>query len=136
MADTDSVHTARCQCGALTAECRGEPGRVSLCHCHACQRRTGSAFGVQATFDEAQVKLSGEPTTFVRYGEGGHWGRLAFCPTCGTTLWWHIERRPDAVSIALGCFEANEFGPPAFEVYDECAMAGIGLKIFPGPVRQ
>ena len=39
---------ARCSCGQLEAETTAEPLRVSVCHCHACQLRTGSVFGAQA----------------------------------------------------------------------------------------
>jgi hypothetical protein len=43
-----TVRVASCSCGQLRAEVRGEPTGVSVCHCHACQRRTGSVFGAQA----------------------------------------------------------------------------------------
>ena len=33
-----------CHCGALKVITAGEPERVYLCHCKACQRRTGTAF--------------------------------------------------------------------------------------------
>jgi hypothetical protein len=33
-----------CHCGALKIIAAGEPERVYLCHCKACQRRTGTAF--------------------------------------------------------------------------------------------
>ncbi len=39
---------ASCCCGALRALPSTPPVRVSMCHCTACQRRTGSVFGVQA----------------------------------------------------------------------------------------
>lgn len=35
---------AECHCGALKVIASGEPDRVYLCHCKACQRRTGTAF--------------------------------------------------------------------------------------------
>ena len=133
---SESIQVAHCQCGALSATCRGTPWRVSLCHCNACKRRTGSAFGVQATFDAAQVTLTGEPVTYTRYGDEGHWGRMAFCGTCGTTLWWEIERRPGAVTIALGGFGGNPYGPPTHAVYGECAMSDVAAKIVPEPVQQ
>ena len=46
---------ATCSCGNLIVRTRGEPVRVSICHCLACQKRTGSTFGVQARF-AAEVK--------------------------------------------------------------------------------
>jgi hypothetical protein len=39
----------RRSCGQLTARVTGVPVRVSVCHCLACQRRTGSVFGAQRT---------------------------------------------------------------------------------------
>src|SRR3546814_5793244 len=41
----DRIHPmerdASCHCGKLILRCRGEPAKVSLCHCMDCQRRTG-----------------------------------------------------------------------------------------------
>lgn len=55
---------ASCSCGNLQAIAIGEPVRVSVCHCLASQRRTGSAHGFQARFPRERVELSGEPTEF------------------------------------------------------------------------
>jgi hypothetical protein len=38
-----STRFASCRCGQLTAQVVGDPVRVSICHCLACQRRTGMA---------------------------------------------------------------------------------------------
>jgi hypothetical protein len=45
-----NTRTASCSCGQLTVVTAGDPIRVSVCHCLACQRRTGSVFGAQARF--------------------------------------------------------------------------------------
>ena len=37
-----------CHCGALKIIAAGEPERVYLCHCKACQRRTGTSFHLQS----------------------------------------------------------------------------------------
>ena len=50
---------ATCSCGQLTATARGEPLRVSICHCLACQKRTGSVFAVQARFPADAVVVEG-----------------------------------------------------------------------------
>ena len=41
---------AECSCGRLSATCSGEPFRIAVCHCLACKRKTGSAFGFGAWF--------------------------------------------------------------------------------------
>jgi hypothetical protein len=40
----------QCHCGSLRVVATGEPERVYLCHCKACQRRTGTAFHFGATY--------------------------------------------------------------------------------------
>jgi hypothetical protein len=50
---------AACHCGRLRLEVDGEPFAVSICNCLACQRRTGSAFGMQAAFKADQVRIAG-----------------------------------------------------------------------------
>jgi hypothetical protein len=39
-----TARIASCSCGQLHLTCTGEPGRVSMCHCLECQKRTGSVF--------------------------------------------------------------------------------------------
>jgi hypothetical protein len=51
--------TGQCHCGALRVIATGEPDRVYLCHCKACQRRTGTAFHFGATFWKERVRLDG-----------------------------------------------------------------------------
>ena len=71
-----SVRIASCSCGQLQAEVRGEPIGVSVCHCYACQRRTGSVFGEQAGFPRGSVATEGDGPEFVRVVDER--GRLGF----------------------------------------------------------
>jgi hypothetical protein len=52
-------HFAACRCEQLRLLVEGEPVRISICHCFDCQRRTGSAFGVQARFPAEEVQIEG-----------------------------------------------------------------------------
>ena len=45
-----TTHFASCSCGQLSIEVHGEPRGVGVCHCLACQRRTGSVFAALASF--------------------------------------------------------------------------------------
>ena len=56
---------ASCSCGQLTVEVEGDPVRVSICHCLACQRRTGSVFGVQARWPREQARIEGLPLEYL-----------------------------------------------------------------------
>ena len=110
---------ARCNCGQLRVATSAAPARRSVCHCLECQRRTGSAFGLNATWPADQVRIAGDSRSWERHGEEGHWVRSHFCPVCGTTLFWEIERRPDMVSVAVGGFADPAFPEPTVSVYGE-----------------
>lgn len=79
---------AACSCGQLRAEVSGVPLRVSICHCLACQRRTGSVFGQQARFPRENVKVTGTSTKYMRVGDEGGAATFHFCPTCGATVYY------------------------------------------------
>ena len=111
--------TASCSCGELRVECRGEPERVSLCHCLDCQRRTGSAFGIAAFFAAAQVRATGDANRFSRESEAGYRFDFYFCPRCGATVYWETDRKPGRVIVAAGAFADPDFNAPVQSVYDE-----------------
>jgi hypothetical protein len=104
---------AACACGRLTAACRGEPLKVSLCHCRACQRRTGGPFGVAVFFPREAVTVAGEAQVFQRPSESGFDVVHRFCPACGSTVWWEATRMPDRVAVALGAFADPDFPGPS-----------------------
>jgi hypothetical protein len=109
---------ASCACGRLGVTCEGDPVRVSICHCLACQQRTGSAFGVQARFAREQVQIEGDATEFVRVGDSGGRATFRFCPTCGSTVLWELDGLPGFVAVAVGAFADPGFPSPKVSIYE------------------
>ncbi|RYZ42492.1 MAG: GFA family protein [Myxococcaceae bacterium] len=110
---------AACGCGQLHLMISGEPIRVTMCHCFACQQRTGSVYGVQARFRREAVTIEGRSTTFVRIGdESGEPTTLHFCPVCGSTVYWQNAKQPDILAVAVGAFADPAFPPPRLSVYE------------------
>jgi len=85
------TRTASCSCGQLSAITCADPIRVSVCHCLACQRSTGSVFGAQARFPADSVIISGASKQFVRVGDAGSRTLFNFRPICGATVHYTIE---------------------------------------------
>jgi len=106
------IRKASCSCGQLTVVALGEPVRVSICHCFACQRRTGSVFGVQARFAKENVDIHGASTAFVRVGDSGGKAAFHFCPVCGATVYYVLDGNPDVVAIPVGAFADPTFPMP------------------------
>ena len=122
------VREASCRCGGLRARCSGEPFRISVCHCLACKVRTGTAFSYNATYNSDQVERIGDSALFTRTGDEGHWVRYHFCPGCGSTLFYEIERRPGMVSVPVGGFSDPNFPEPRFSVYEERRHHWVELR--------
>lgn len=112
------TRTASCCCGQLQIEVQGEPRGAGVCHCLACQRRTGSVFAALAGF-APPYKVSGTATEYVRTGDQGARFRFRFCPICGTTV-FHTEEGHEqrSVSVAVGAFADPSFRAPDVSVYE------------------
>ena len=126
-----SSRTASCSCGQLRVEVVGEP-RVGVCHCLACQKRTGSVFAALARF-RAPFRVFGTATEYARLGDQGARFMFRFCPVCGTTVFHTEEGVADSVSIAVGAFADPSFPAPQVSVYDSRRHAWVQLP--PGTVR-
>lgn len=113
-----SSRRAECSCGKLSVTCDGEPVRISICHCLACQRRTGSPFGQQARWPTENVTIEGPASRFVRVGDSGGTITFGFCPSCGSTVFYDIDRMPGLIAVPVGAFADPSFPPPAFSVYE------------------
>ena len=109
---------AACSCGQLIVETTGEPVRISVCHCLACQRRTGSAFGVQARFPRANVRIAGRSSHYTRTGDSGKRATFHFCPECASIVHYAHEDFPDFVAVPVGAFADPSFPPPRVSVYE------------------
>jgi hypothetical protein len=112
-----TTRTAACVCGQPRIEVTGQPRGVGVCHCLACQARTGSVFAALAAFSPPWT-VTGEATDYVRVGDRGARFRFRFCPVCGTNLFHTEEGFEDrSVSVAVGAFGDPAFPPPTVSIY-------------------
>jgi hypothetical protein len=92
---------------------------VSLCHCLACQKRTGSTYGIGAFFARTEVEPTGRATAYTRTSDSGHEVTFHFCPDCGSTVYWTPHRKPEIVGVAVGAFADPAFPAPTQAVFGE-----------------
>ena len=111
---------ATCHCGQLRLAVDGDPFVVSMCHCLACQRRTGSAFGMQAGFRAGQVRVEGRFSDFSRISaeEDAKEHAFHFCPQCGSQVFYTEPTEPDLIVVSVGSFADPSFPPPTESGYD------------------
>ncbi len=128
-----TTRTATCRCGQLSIACTGEPVRVSVCHCYDCQKRSGSAFAFQARFPAEAVAVAGNSNVYEHAGDSGELAHFHFCPTCGSTLWYHARPHRELFAVAVGAFADRDFPAPHYSVYEErkhrwLEVAGEGIE--------
>ena len=104
-------------------------GYRSVCHCLACQQRTGSAFGVQARFPRENVGTEGAASRYVRTADSGNTITYHFCPACGATVWYRLDRVPEIVAVPVGAFADPDFPPPRFSVWESRRHAWAGVPV-------
>jgi len=130
-----AIREAACHCGQLRLEVEGEPFAVSICNCRACQRRTGSAFGMQAGFKADQVQVEGRFSDYVRISDEADRKEhvFHFCPDCGSQVFGTEPTDPDLVVVSIGSFADPSFPPPTESGYDSRRHPWVGL---PDSVRR
>src|SRR5262252_1187243 len=118
---------AACSCGQLHLTIEGEPSRNAMCHCLACQRRTGAVISNQARFRNEQVTITGKSTAWERTADSGNLMTFHFCPTCGSTVFWENAGFPGLVSVAIGNFADPSFPAPTLAVWEESRHPWVDL---------
>lgn len=122
-----TVRTATCRCGQLRVTCTGEPVRVSVCHCLECQKRSGSAFAVQARWPDEHVEAMGKYREWTGSGDSGVPATFRFCPVCGATISYVHAGMPGLTAVPVGAFADPAFPPPEYSVYEERKHAWVAV---------
>jgi glutathione-dependent formaldehyde-activating enzyme len=117
---------AACHCGQLRLEVTGDPFVVSICHCLACQRRTGSAFGMQAAFRPNQVNVSGRFDDFTRVSERGTERRTSFTSVPTAARRSSTRNRPSRTYRRLGRLVRRPVVPATDRIGVRVTTASLG----------
>jgi hypothetical protein len=105
-----------CENSRPIAAVDGEPDFVSICH-HFCQRRTGVPLTCNAYFPKSNIRLEGEHKIYSREAAERRKMHTYFCPTCGSTVGWSLDLRPNRFGVAVGCFNDPNFPPPVQSIW-------------------
>src|SRR6201997_1633376 len=94
----DMERVAECHCGQLRAITSGEPESVYVCHCKACQRRTGAIIHNGSRWLKSQVRIEGEHLSTRQYARIVHsW--VASAGLDSSAYGTHLMRRTKAAQI-------------------------------------
>jgi hypothetical protein len=104
-----------CNCGRVRYVLRREPLTCYVCHCHLCQKRTGSAFSMSLVVPaEGGVELTaGAPARTERVTPSGAVNASLECPDCHSRLWTRREGAPTLNLRAGALDETRDIRPVA-----------------------
>ncbi|PXA93119.1 aldehyde-activating protein [Nostoc sp. 3335mG] len=125
--DTTTRRLATCRCGQARAITTGDPLRVAVCHSPESQRRSGSAFTVDAHFNEDRVSLDGLFSRWSAMNGDGTTSVYRFCSTCGSTLAYSNDARAGEVVIPVGAFADRSFPAPTVSTWEDARQPWVAI---------
>ena len=123
----DQLLEGRCACGEVRYRLTGRPMFVHCCHCRDCQRQTGSAFVLNAIYEQDRVELlCGAPEPVGVPTDSGRSHEIYRCPTCSTALWSDYGRRRIRF-VRVGTLEDPAALPPDVHIFTRSKLPWVTL---------
>lgn len=126
---TQDALEGACDCGAVRYRLLAAPLFVNCCHCHWCQRETGSAFAINALIEHDMIMLlSGEVRRVLMPSASGKGQLIARCPHCLVALWSHYGGSGPFVSfVRVGTLDAPQRLSPDIHIYTTTRQPWVQL---------
>ena len=119
--------TGGCRCGEVryTLALDALPP-VYACHCHICQRWTGSAFSLQALVAEPALTVSGPLVVYERATED-RVSTQRICGSCHSRLYNTNTRRPGLAVVRAGTLDRSEELECRAQIYTATKQAWFAI---------
>ncbi|HFB55160.1 MAG TPA: aldehyde-activating protein [Hellea balneolensis] len=126
---SEQKYEGGCACGHVRYQLTSAPLFTHCCHCHHCQRESGSAFALNAMIETDKIKLLGAEPVMVdvptKSGEGQTFAR---CPNCQIALWSHYAGAYDKIAfIRVGTLDEPDNIAPDIHIYTQTKRDGVIL---------
>ena len=114
-----------CSCGEVRFRMESDPLIVHCCHCHWCQRESGSAFALNAMIESTRVSiLKGDPKSFPAPSNSGAGQDFWRCPNCMITVWSTYGGFGDVIRcVRVGALDEAHGIEPDIHIYTASKQA-------------
>lgn len=128
LAEGTPAHGA-CTCGNVRYQITAAPLFVHCCHCHWCQRETGTAFALNAMIEADRVELlQGAVEIIDTPSNSGKGQRIARCPQCHVAVWSHYAGAGELIRfVRVGTLDEPERFPPDIHIFTESKQPWVQL---------
>ncbi len=134
-----------CNCGAVRYVLTRAPITCYICHCHLCQKRTGSPFSMSLVLPPDAIALTdGHPERRDRRLPSGDTSWFWSCAACHSRLWGECGDRPGA-ALRAGTLDDTSWLRPVAQFWVSSAQpwaVAEGILTYdrqpsdPGPMIQ
>lgn len=117
-----------CACGAVRYRLTSAPMFVHCCHCHDCQRQTGSAFVLNALIESDcvdQLSVELEPVSMPT--DSGRPHDIYRCSKCRTAIWSDYGRRRVLLFVRVGTLDDPTALAPDVHIYTRSKLPWVAL---------
>lgn len=112
------VLTGGCLCGKVRYSVKQTMRfRSYACHCTDCQRRSGSAFGIQQSVLSADLTVEGEILRGEHVQPSGAVAGIYACKACLTRVYTDNNVRPGIANLRAGTLDNNSSLVPAAHLW-------------------
>jgi hypothetical protein len=127
--EQDASLKGGCTCRAIRYRMTSRPLFVHCCHCHWCQRETGSAFAINAMIEADRVVLDqGEPEVIHTPTNSGKGQKISRCPACRVALWSNYAGAGDKVRfVRVGTLDDADRAPPDIHIFSSSKQRWVVL---------
>jgi len=108
-----------CTCKTVRYRLESMPLFVHCCHCHWCQRETGTAFALNAMIETDRVMLlEGRPEMVLTPSLSGKGQKIWRCPECRIALWSHYAGAGQKIAfVRVGTLDEADELPPDIHIF-------------------
>ena len=128
--------TGQCRCGAVRYEIAVDALPPSYaCHCHQCQRWSGSAFSQQVMVAEDLLSVTG-PVVDYRRTTGDRTTHQRMCGECHNRIYNTNTRRPGIAVVRAGTLDRSEELDCVMHIFTDSRQRWLvlpeGVPAYPG----
>lgn len=117
-------HLGSCLCGAVRFEVKGDFDSFYLCHCHHCQKDTGSAHAANLFSHSAKLTWVAGAEALASYTLPGTRHNKSFCKLCGSAL--PSTQVEGLLVIPAGCLDTEITMLPTAHIFSSSKAAWDG----------
>ncbi|SEK98408.1 Uncharacterized conserved protein [Colwellia chukchiensis] len=108
-------HLGSCLCGAVSFTIKGEFDSFYLCHCHYCQKDTGSAYAANLFSQTAKLSWQSGADTVTCFTLAGTRHSKSFCKLCGSAL--PNTQFAGLLVVPAGCLDTEVTVLPTAQIF-------------------